>query len=550
MIRLIVFLLAVLALGFGFAWFADRPGEVTLVWQGTQFQTSLMVVLAALVALIAAVMLVWWAIATVLRSPTLMRRFLRNRKRDRGYLTLSQGMLAASSGDSARARLLARDSRNLLGDEPLVQLLDIQTLLLEGNRDRARERLAGMLEHDGTKLVALRGLYLEAEREGQKEAARQYAGEAVKLSPALPWASRAVLQQQSAMGDWDAALTTLERSRSAGVITRAEAERKRAVLLTAQAMEEEQAAPEKAARLAAQAHKLAPSLVPAALTGAAAYARIGDTRRAARMLEDVWKRASHPDIAAAYVQLRAGDSALDRLDRARKLASMRQDDPEGNFAVAEAAVAAQHWEEARKAMMPVIAGRPTQRACLLMADIEQGEYGDRGRMRDWFARAVRAPRDAAWIADAYVSDHWMPVSPETGEIDAFEWKSPAEQLWPPLERAELALLAEPIRNNAVVEQDQADDGEDMPEPLQDRDGAIGAGPQTGKPGDADDGWIASQREPAGSDRDGETGDEDDALAASGAVRESGKILPLVRPPDDPGVDPDEKDADSKAFRLF
>ncbi len=393
-----------------------------------------------------------------------------------------------------------------------------------------------MLENEGTKLVALRGLYLEAEREGQKEAARQYPNEAVKLSPALPWASKAVLEQQSAAGDWDAALATLERSRSAGVIGREEAERKRAVLLTAQAMEEERAAPDKAAKLAAQAHKLAPALVPAALIGAAAYARTGDVRRAARMLEDVWKRASHPDIATAYVQLRAGDSVLDRLERARKLASMRRDDPEGNFAVAEAAIAAQHWEEAREAMMPVIAGHPTQRACLLMADIEQGQYGDRGRMRDWFARAVRAPRDPAWIADAYVSDHWMPVSPETGEIDAFEWKSPAEQLWPPLERSELELLAEPIRNSAVVGE-QAEEA--MPDATEADAGAEAEPDMTAQPAGA-----------AEADDQGEDGGGDDREQDEGRIRESGKILPLVRPPDDPGVDPDEKDSDSKAFRLF
>src|SRR5438105_6262717 len=39
-------------------------------------------------------------------------------------------------------------------------------------------------------------------------------------------------------------------------------------------------------------------------------------------------------------------------------------------------------------------------------------------------RAVAARRDPAWTADGYVSDHWMPVSPVTGRLDALQWKDP------------------------------------------------------------------------------------------------------------------------------
>ena len=37
---------------------------------------------------------------------------------------------------------------------------------------------------------------------------------------------------------------------------------------------------------------------------------------------------------------------------------------------------------------------------------------------------MRAPRDPAWTADGIVSDEWEPVSPVTGQLDAFEWKVP------------------------------------------------------------------------------------------------------------------------------
>ena len=71
------------------------------------------------------------------------------------------------------------------------------------------------------------------------------------------------------------------------------------------------------------------------------------------------------------------------------------------------------------------------RACLLMADIEQAEHGPTGRSREWLARAARAPRDPAWIADGQVFDHWMPISPISGRLDAFTWQQPPDLLGGP-----------------------------------------------------------------------------------------------------------------------
>ena len=154
----------------------------------------------------------------------------------------------------------------------------------------------------------MRGLYVEAERQGAGEAARHYAQEANKEAPSLAWAGNAKLRFASMDGDWEAALATLEANKSAGLIDKDAAKRQRAVLLTAQAMSEEPADPVKAAKLAKEAHKLAPDLVPAAIIGAKALARNSDIGRASGMLEAVWKKEPHPELAQAYIHIRMGDS--------------------------------------------------------------------------------------------------------------------------------------------------------------------------------------------------------------------------------------------------
>jgi HemY protein len=99
--------------------------------------------------------------------------------------------------------------------------------------------------------------------------------------------------------------------------------------------------------------------------------------------------------------------------------------------VATAAIDAREWETARRALEPLLESRLTQRVCTLMAQIEGKQNGDAGRVREWLARAVNAPRDPAWTADGVVADEWAPVSPVTGALDAFQWRVPVEALEKP-----------------------------------------------------------------------------------------------------------------------
>ena len=64
----------------------------------------------------------------------------------------------------------------------------------------------------------------------------------------------------------------------------------------------------------------------------------------------------------------------------------------------------------------------------MMAEIEEKLGGDTGLVRAWMARALRAPRDPAWVADGIVSAEWEPLSPVTGRLDAFEWRVPLDKV--------------------------------------------------------------------------------------------------------------------------
>lgn len=441
MIRILIFAAAVLALGFGFSWLADRPGALSILWQDQLIEMSLMVAASIVVALIAGVMIAWWLVRTLWTSPHSVTRFFRARKRDRGYQALSTGLIAAGSGNAMLAHKMSARARGLIraDQEPLIHLLEAQTALIEGKYDAARKKFEQMVEDPETRELGLRGLYMEARRLGAHEAARQYAENAAETAPHLPWAAQATLEFRCQAGHWDDAIRLLEQQRVAHVMDRKEADRLKAVLLAAKAADRLESDPHGARDDALQALKLAKGLVPAALTAAKAYMRENDLRHASAVLEKVWKIEPHPEIASTYVRARGGDTAMDRLKRAERLEALRPNNVESLLIVAQAALDAKYFVTARAKAEAAARMATRESAYVLLADIEESETGDEGRVRHWMAQALRAPRDPTWVADGFVSDKWLPVSPVSGRLDAFEWKAPFGQLEGPVEEGRVAV---------------------------------------------------------------------------------------------------------------
>lgn len=448
MIRILFYVLIVLALGAGFAWLADRPGELSVIWQGQRIEMSLMVAATLLASLIAAILIVVWFIRVVWLSPHSISRYFRARKRDRGYQALSTGLIAAGAGDSALARKMTARTRGLISSdqEPLIHLLEAQTALIEGKYDDARKKFELMADDPETRELGLRGLYLEAKRLGANEAARQYAERAADKAPHLPWATLAALDYRSQTGQWDEAIRLLDQSRAGHVIDRKEADRKKAVLLTARATEKLEADPKGARDDAQAALKLAEDLIPAGLIAAKALFREDNLRKAASILEKLWKQDPHPEVARLYVRARSGDSATDRLKRANKLEALRPNNAVALATVAESALEARELPLARAKAEAAARIQPNEGIFLLLADIEEADTGDDGRIRHWMNQALKSPRDPAWTADGVTAPEWLPVSPVSGRLDAFEWKQPVAQIAGPVEEGTVDVADEAIRS--------------------------------------------------------------------------------------------------------
>lgn len=428
-------------------WFAERPGDVTLVWQGWRVDTSVPILLLAILVVVAII----WAILRVLRGigaiPGVVRESVREKRRKRGLVALGSGYAAVAAGDARKARSYAGDAEKLLDAPHATRLLAAQAALLSGDGDDARKRFEALLDNPETELSALRGLMDQALASGDRQRAREFAERAYgKGRPA--WAGETLFNLQAADGDYDAAQSTLNTCAKAGIFTGERLKTLRTTLLVARA----EAAVANGAlwegvKLAKQAHDSDPGFVPAALLLARAYKQDGKERKAAHVIETTWKRSPHPDLGQVYLALFEGEDAIKRSKRADALAQVNPEARESRLLSAEAALDAELWGQARSKLKPLADEPVGPRFARLMARVEEGEKNDTKAALDWLKRAAdnaatgdRTAVPPHWQCGncGHVPPQWMPTCPACNTFAAVSWQGPARALVPVVEQASAA----------------------------------------------------------------------------------------------------------------
>ena len=560
MYRIILFLALIALAAAGAAWVADQTGDVVLSSGGWRVETSLPVFALALGVTVVAAMLAWSMLRGLWRTPQRIKRARRERRHARGRHAITHGLLAIGHGDSVAARLHADVARRHATHDPLALLLHAQSAQLDGDREGARAAFRAMAEREDTRLLGLRGLFIEAQRADDPVAAVMIAEEALKLAPASTWASHAVLGFRCAKADWSGALSILDNNLASGLIDKAAYRRQRGVLLTARALELETVDRDLSRDSVMEAIKLAPTLVPAAVLASKYQSEAHQIRRSMRIVEAAWLAQPHPDLADAYAHVKLGDSARQRLVRIETLAAKAPGHFESALAIARAAIDASEFARAREALAP-LTDAPTQRVAMLMAEIERTEHGDSGRARAWTLRAVRALHDPVWTADGYVSDRWRPVSPVTGRLDAFQWQRPLAALPSgkntAIEAAEFnaAISAprrvEPPRERPVVVEPPT---ELLPSAAQDNSPVVAAAVEPAP-------VVLPKPEPAPAPPKPSPPSTESAPVTPAPLFRSRQdipknvpasilpVIPIVRAPDDPGIDDDEPLTDEFAEQV-
>jgi HemY protein len=435
--------------------FADHPGQVEIVWQGWQIATSVGLLVGAAVLGASLVALLIRVVSLIVGSPRAFARRRRERRRRAGYRALTQGMVAVAAGDPQEAQRYARKADTLLADPPLTLLLSAQAAQLEGDETAAKKFFAAMLDRPETEFLGLRGLLNQALRAGDSGTALRLTQRAMTLRPSTPWVVESLFDLEAREGRWEAAQETLAKAAKRRVVPPDRARHHRGVILHELSLAAvAQGDRRRGTKLAAQAQALAEDLA----TPAAHYARLLlEDRRAGpakKAVERAWRTAPHPELAQVYGAIHHDEAPLARVKCFERLAGENPTARESHLVLAESALDAQLWGEARRHLEEAMAAplppptakpanrlpmaadspesgitgpTPTQRLCLLMARLEEAEGGSVGDMREWLDRAVGAMPDPRYVCASCGGEslEWRSLCRHCGSFDTVAWRTPA-----------------------------------------------------------------------------------------------------------------------------
>jgi HemY protein len=423
--RLLAFLLLTGLVVAGAVWLADRPGEVTIRWQGWRADTTVPVLLAILAVLLVLLSMLGRLARAIFGAPGRWFGIFQSGRQRKGYAALTDGLAAAASGDALRATKLAHKANKLLRNPAVTGLLTAQAAQLSGNDAQLRDQYHTMTERKETAFLGHKGLADLALRQGDRTTAREEAAKAFEIQPGAEGLAAMLLDLQAQAGAWAEAEQVLRSARRRDSLPPADLARRRALILLGRA-EEALAAGDTAHALdwALDSRDADPLFAPAVSLAADLYRRRAKIGKAASLLKAAFKAAPHPLLIARWLDLGEGETALQRVKRVQELVQANPASPDGHVALAEAALAAQLWGQARTHLEKAAEQRPTRTVFHLLARVEREERKDETAANAWIIKSgTDSVAESSWVCGG--CGHHTPdftiCCPACGAAGRLEW---------------------------------------------------------------------------------------------------------------------------------
>ncbi|KAA5606966.1 hypothetical protein F1188_03380 [Roseospira marina] len=388
---LILILLGVLLVSGGL-WLSANLGALSVDWLGWQIETNMAVGLVALVCLFVLFLLAL-RLARVIAGMLGLRGVKTRGNLERATVAMGEAYAALRAGNGAEGQVEAARARAAFRDRATCpgSLMEADGFAMAGNIPAARELYTTLLGNPKTEIGALRGLVDLAVASGDDAEIKEWTERALFKADNPVWAAGPALDLARRTYHPEGVEQPLQILERAGAIDATEAREARAEAFL------QQAATAKAAGKRSEAQALcrkALDLTPDNAKAADMLARMlmaeSKDRKAANLVEEIWRRSPDPLLARTWRDMAGKGEPMIVANRMQTLAGFNPEHPESRLAAAEASIDAKLWGQARAQLEPLTAGTPCVRTCLLMARIEEGESKDTAKVMEWMNKAVAA----------------------------------------------------------------------------------------------------------------------------------------------------------------
>ncbi|MEZ5757739.1 MAG: heme biosynthesis HemY N-terminal domain-containing protein [Emcibacteraceae bacterium] len=425
MIRLTFYSILAVIIALAAAWISASPGQVLITWQGWEIRFSV----AVMVFLLVLYTIFFWFLVWFIKKLNIVAYFTDPRrlhaKRKKGDNDLDQAWSAFALEDYKEALKLGLRAKSKLGETGgVLRLLASTTIKLNSGENP----------------------YLEALRKIPSSVAWVEKQELDSLIEQKAWDKLGPLIKDllthypknknllklnflvtARLGNWQSAKVALNSAiEQKNVFNQEEQKHYQAVIDYCLSLEEKAAGNKvESINLLKASLKYDPAFSPAATSAARSFIERDDKRSAEKVLNTIWKVAPTWEIAELIADLYPAESSNEAFRRVKKLTDGAPEFVESQHLLAQVAISAKQWPDARKALEKVInSSKASQKTFMLMAQLEQKQKNDQKAADVWKEKSDRANQDNHWSCTSCQKKtaHYLPVCPSCNEFDTIKWQ--------------------------------------------------------------------------------------------------------------------------------
>ncbi len=386
MTKLILWLLTVAALLLGGWWLADNPGSVKIIWWGSVIETSV----AFCIACVLGALIVLYLLVFPFRWIEKIRSFWQKKKANKAQTLLIQILTNVLSQNlKPNAKLIATLEKTTPQNKDVL-------LILKALSHSGKDVFEELVQNPRTQEAGWQGLIAEHVRRGEIVKASEEVADLLKKNPKEAWILKEALDLFVMNEQWQQAFDCLEKLYRQGEIEKPDYLFKKAVLLVKM-------------NKGIDAFKVCPALPEAAVLAAREK-----PRKALKIYLKAWSVAPSWAVYKGYVRLFAKENSLSQSQRVEKLCAVNKNAKLNELVLADAAIKARLWSEAKKQLNGYLAVYPlTANVASQMALIENEANHNVREARRWMDKipALEATSEYVCQQCGHRTDIWSAACP-------------------------------------------------------------------------------------------------------------------------------------------
>ncbi|MEB3702975.1 Tetratricopeptide repeat protein [Candidatus Bealeia paramacronuclearis] len=385
--RIVLYFLLTLAIGFATFWFYGHPVKVSFEGFNYHITTSLNVVIIGVLISSFLLRFLYGVLHWIFFVPVRLQEAWKGHKSLQDQKNFVSFFLNVMNHEVQGALADAEKVKGYHNEDPVFIYLFGRALLKSGKTQEAQLFFESVIQNPNLKLIGLSGLAYLKLQEKDLLGERATLETLLELQPQSIWILRRLYENLKTSQDIKKAKELLSRLEDKGYLEEAQTKTEWAHLYFLEAQSSQLSDTEKGKRLR-QAHFLNPNSNEIAMNLAEALKKTGKVRQALDVMTTTWNSDPSQKLGDAYVRLLGNMSPLEIYENLKKLCQKNSQHPESLLLLTRYALFAKLWGEAKEHLLTLLQINPSLEVYQLLAQLEIEGYNQKDQAYEWLKKGL------------------------------------------------------------------------------------------------------------------------------------------------------------------